>query len=206
MTHTFSIRESLRFGWEKTRLHSGLLFKVLITLFAVQVGNSIASKVLEGTLEGFFAIVLFAIVGLALGAGFMRIALKIAKHESPTYADILPPLGMVWEYALASFLTGLIILGGLILLIIPAIYFAIRYMFVRFAVLEGAGITGSLRASAKMTLGVKWKLLGFSLAMIGINILGALAVMVGLLVTIPVTLIAYAHIYTVLKKRVEGNA
>ena len=206
MTHTFSIRDAVRFGWEKTRSHSGLLFKVIITLFAVQIGNSIASKVLEGTIEGFFASLLFAIVGVVLGTGFMRITLKIARGEQAMYGDLIPPLKLAWEYFVASLLSGLIIFGGLILLIIPGIYFMLRYMFVRFAVLDGAGILGSLSSSAKMTVGVKWKLLVFGLAMIGLNILGALALMIGLLLTIPITMIAYAHVYDILKKNVEVGA
>lgn len=206
MTDIFSIRESIRFGWEKTRTHSGLVFKVVITLFAIQFGSSIASKVLEGTLEGVFATLLFTIVGVVVGAGFANVALKLSKSQHTDYADIIPPLGIVWEYAVATLLVVLIILGGFILLIIPAFYFALRYMFVNFAVLEGEGITGSLRASAKMTLGVKWKLLKFGIVMIGVNILGALAFMIGLLVTIPVTLIASAYVYDILKKRVEVKA
>jgi len=206
MTHSFSIKEALRFGWDKTRAHSGLLFKVMITIFAVQVASSIVEKVLEGTVRGFFATVLLLIIGVVVGIGFTHIALKLAKGESAVYRDILPPAKLGWDYVLASFLTGLIIFGGLILLIIPGIYFALRYMFVRFAVLEGTGVMGSLRQSAKMTVGIKWKLLGFGLVMIGVNILGFLALMVGLLITIPLTLIAYAHVYDVLKKNVEVKA
>ncbi len=33
----FLISEALQFGWEKTKAHSGLLFQVLLTLFALQV-------------------------------------------------------------------------------------------------------------------------------------------------------------------------
>jgi len=206
MTHLFSIKDALRFGWEKTRAHSRVLFLVLITLFALQVGNSITTKVLENTWEGFFASLLFAIVGAVLGVGLTRIALKIAQHHTVSYNDVLPPFKMVWEYVAASFLAGLIIFGGFLLLIIPGIYFALRYMFVRFAVLDGGGIMGSLRISATMTLGIKWKLLGFSLVLIGVNILGMLALGIGLLISIPVTLIAYAHVYEILKKRVEVKA
>jgi len=200
MTHTFSIKEALQFGWEKTRKHSGLLFQVVITLFAVQILSSIAGEVLEGTIDGIFAALLAAIVGAVIGVGAMRIVLKIATHQHTSYADIIPPLGLVWQYVVVTFFAALIIFLGLILLIIPGIYFALRYMFVRFAVLEGAGIKGSLSQSAKMTQGIKWKLLGFMLVLGLVNILGFLALIIGLLVTIPVTLIAYAHVYTVLKK------
>ncbi len=206
MTDIFSIREALRFGWEKTRNNSGLLFSIIISVFALQVVSSVVADELGKTWEGFFVGFLFGAVGVVLGVGFTRVVLKIAKSERAGYKDIIPPFKLLWEYVVVSFLAGLIIFGGLLLLIVPGIYFILRYAFVRFAVLEGAGITGSLRQSAKMTLGVKWDLLGFFLIMIGINILGALAFMVGLLITIPVTFIAYARLYHLLKKNVEDKA
>ncbi len=46
-----------------------------------------------------------------------------------------------------------------------------------------------------MTVGVKWHLLGFLLIVALLNLLGAIVFLVGLLVTVPVTMIAYAHIY-----------
>jgi uncharacterized membrane protein len=80
-------------------------------------------------------------------------------------------------------------------------YLSLRYSMARFAVVDGEGITDSLRKSAQETKGVKWHLLGFFLALIGLNILGAVALLVGLLVTLPVSAIAYAHVYLKLKNR-----
>lgn len=46
-----------------------------------------------------------------------------------------------------------------------------------------------------MTEGVKWKLLGFCIVMGLINIVGLVALVVGVLVSFPVTNLAYLHIY-----------
>lgn len=206
MKSSFSIEEALRFGWTKTRAHSGLLFQIMLTLFAVQVAGSIVDKVLHDTLEGFFALMALNIIGLFLGVGFTLITLKLARGEHAAYRDIWPSLKLVWHYFCATAVSGLLIVLGLILLIVPGIYLLLRYSMVRFAILDGSGITDSLRKSAAMTKDIKWKLLGFFIVLVALNILGVLLLLVGLLVTIPVSAIAYAHVYQKLNSRVESAA
>jgi uncharacterized membrane protein len=91
------------------------------------------------------------------------------------------------------------------LLIIPGIYLMLRYSMVRFAVIDGASVTDSLRKSAELSQGVKWHLLWFILAVIAINIVGAILLLVPLLVTVPVTMIAYAHVYQKLLGRAHAE-
>ena len=195
MEHHFSIEESLKFGWSKTKAHSSLLFQVMLTLFALQVVSSIVTKVLGHSMQGVAASIVLAVVTLFVGVGFTIITLKIARGEHASYADIMPHLSLVWRYLVANLLSGLFVAIGFILLIIPGVYLMLRYAMVRYAILDGAGITDSLSKSAHMTDGVKWKLLGFFAVLILINIVGAILLLVGLLVTVPVTMIAYAHVY-----------
>lgn len=206
MTSSFSIEEALRFGWAKTRAHSGLLFQVLLTLFAVQVVGSIIDKVLHDTLQGILAMIAITIVSVVVGAGFVVILLKIAKGEHAVYRDIVPPARLVWNYFVVSAFSGLITVLGLILLIVPGVYLFLRYSMVRFAIIDGAGIQESFRISARMTEGIKWRLLGLILVFVLINIAGALFLLIGLLITIPVTMIGFAHVYQKLSARVESVA
>ena len=53
----------------------------------------------------------------------------------------------------------------------------------------------AFRESARITDGVKWKLFGFFLATVFLNIVGALCLVLGLLVSIPVSMLAYVHLY-----------
>lgn len=203
----FLVGEAIGFGWHKTRAHSALLFQGVLTLFALQVLISIVDKVLGGTLQGMLAAFALAVVSVFLGAGFTIIVLKLAKGEHASYRDILPRGNVVWHFFCASSAVVVVIVLGFILFIIPGIYLLLRFSMVRFAVLElspseGAhSIRNALRHSTKLTEGVKWRLLGFLLVLLGINILGAILLMVGLLVTIPVSALAYAHVYLKLKNR-----
>lgn len=202
MTHPpFAIGESIKFGWHKTRTHSGVLFQGMLALFALQVMSSIVDKVLKDTVEGFLAMLALTVVSVIVGAGFTVITLKLAKGEHASYKDLVPQGALVWHYFCASVLAGLLCVLGLLALIVPGVYLLLRFSMVRFAILEGSGITQSLKKSSELTVGVKWRLLGFFLALIGLNVLGALALLIGLLITVPVSAIAYAHVYLALKHR-----
>ncbi len=238
MTHSFSIKEAIVFGWHKLKAHSQLVFGVVLTMFALQVASSLVEKSLQDTAIGAVASIVLALVGIVVGAGMTLIFLKLAKGEHTKYADIVPPWKLVWKYFCTSLLTGLIsflplMAGGLaslallastgsinfsegapvaghewafaIALVIMAvaaafaIYFAIRYSMARLAVLEDSDILKSLSKSTKLTHNAKPRLALFALAIVGLNILGLLALVVGLLVTIPISLLAFAHVYLKLK-------
>jgi len=205
MSSPFSIGESIRFGWEKVRTHSGIIFKVILTLFVVQIAQSVITAVPLPPLERMMALVVLGVFNIVIGTGAVVISLKLARSKPAHYADIVPPLELVVRYFFASLLAGIVIVLGLIALVIPGIYFLLRYSMVRFAIVDGKGIVESLRESGRITDGVKWKLLLFYLALIGLNLLGLLVLFVGLLVTIPVSMIAYAHVYQKLHARVERS-
>src|SRR3989344_5400904 len=198
----FLIGESLRFGWYTMRAHSALVFQVVLTLLALEVAHAIVQKVLEGTALGLLASLVLVAATAVLGIGATRITLRLAQGHAAQYADPLPPMRLLWPYIAASLLAGLAVVGGLILLILPGIWVAVRLSMVRFEVIDGAGIRESLNKSWALTEGHFWRLFLFMLALILLNILGAALLMVGLLISIPVTMLAYAHVYQKLKKGV----
>lgn len=205
MHHTFSIKESFAFGWRKTKQHSGLLLRTMLILFALQVAQALVGTVLEHQPIGILASVAIFAAEAVVGIGFTLITLKIAKGVRATYADITPPARLVWEYILASLLAGLMIAAGLLLFIVPGVYLAVRFSMVRFAVLEGEGVIGSIKKSGTLTEGVKWRLLGFLLVCGLLNAAGIIFFAIGLLVSVPVTAVAYAHVYQKLHARHHGE-
>lgn len=181
------------------RAHSALVFQVVLTLLALEVARAIVQEVLAGTALGFLASLVLIVATVVLGVGATRIALRLAQGHPAHYADIVPPVRLLWPYIAAAVLTGLAVIGGLILLILPGIWVMVRLSMVRFEVIDGAGIRESLNKSWALTEGHFWRLLGFLVVMVLLNIVGAALLMVGLLVSIPVTMIAYAHVYQKLK-------
>lgn len=238
MTHAFSVKEAIVFGWHKLKAHSALVFQVVLTMFALQIASSLVQKGLGGTALGAAASIVLAVLGIILGAGTTLILLRLAKGEPTRYRDIVPAMWLVWRYFCTSLLTGIIsflpiaagalaslallvstgsinfsegapidghewaFAGAMLIMLVAvcfAAYFAIRYSMARLAVLEGTAILESLTKSTKLTHNAKRRLALFALAIIGLNILGFAALMVGLLVTIPVSLLAFARVYLKLK-------
>lgn len=234
MTHSFSIKESIIFGWSKLKERSGLIFGVILTMFALQVVSSIVQEALEGLPLGALLSIILAVVGVVLGAGATLIFLRIAKGEPARYRDVVPQARVVWRYFATNILTGVIALAplvaggivsftllalsgsinfseglpaegsapmlalaGLIMAVafVGAVYLGVRYSMARLSAVDGANIFESLSNSAKLTRGVKGRLMLFALAIIGLNLIGLLALVVGLLVTIPVSMLAFTHIY-----------
>jgi len=72
-------------------------------------------------------------------------------------------------------------------------------MFVPYLVIDrGLGPIESMKESWRVTKGNKWQLFLLFLALIGINLLGVAALVVGLLVSVPITMLAAAHAYRTL--------
>lgn len=146
-------------------------------------------------LAGLYAALITALPVLAAMAVFLPLGFFIAGPEL-SFSE-----GATVELA-GRVLTAALVVGlGMFVGIIGALYFALRYSMVRFAVVDGAAIRESLKKSAHLTDGVKWKLVLFVLAAILVNILGLLALLVGVLVSLPVTMLAHGHIYLKLKER-----
>jgi uncharacterized membrane protein len=75
----------------------------------------------------------------------------------------------------------------------------LRFFMATYATIDGAGFTESFKRSTELTEGHKWNLLGFVLVLFIINILGAIPLGLGLVVTTPITMVAWGHVYEKLK-------
>jgi uncharacterized membrane protein len=61
-----------------------------------------------------------------------------------------------------------------------------------------------MRRSSQITQSVKRKLLGFGIVLAIINWIGVICLLVGLLVTVPLTLLAYSWVYRKLLSQTES--
>ena len=85
-------------------------------------------------------------------------------------------------------------------------YLGVRFQFYNYLLVSGdTGVIDALHQSFVMTKGAVWKLSLFALLVVLINIAGLLVFIVGLLATIPMTLIAYARVYRILQQRLAGT-
>jgi uncharacterized membrane protein len=131
-------------------------------------------------------------------------AFYLAAHDNPDTVDLsaLWHPRPFWKYLGASILLGLAVAIGFVLLIVPGVIFALMFLFTTFIVIDyELGPIEAMTESNRITRGHKWQLLGFGIVLTLINLLGVLALVVGLLVSIPVSTLAFAHAYRVLSGR-----
>lgn len=184
-THNFNQRQVLGQAWSKTKEHFWYLLGAgLVTII---VGSVIDS-----------ALPILGSIGMALAT--TTVALVIMHGHKPGYDDLLTGFKswkIIWHFVVAEILYAIIVLLGLICFIFPGIYIAIRLRFFRFMIVEdeNLGPIDALKKGWAMTRGKFWKLFWLTVVLLGINILGALLLLVGLLFTIPFTILAGAFLY-----------
>ena len=190
--------EIFSFGWKKTKENFLFLLGILVIFALVSVLNG----ALQEAFRPQFGVLVF-IIGIAfwllnvlLELGYFKIVLKLIAGEKPTYRQLYEHYPLFLNFLLASILMGLIILGGFILLILPGIYLAVRLQFVPILVADkGLPPVDAVKAGWNLTKGRWLNVFVFDLLLIGLNILGVLALLVGLLVTIPMSSVSFAYFY-----------
>lgn len=202
---TFSTGAMVRFGWETFKKRPWFFIGVTALIFLL---SGIASQLgaYGEQAKGVVLVIALAGVFLSIVAQTLvkmgAISFGIKAHDTPESAavkDLWSP-EMFWPYLGASILVGLCVVLGLLLLVIPGIMLALRWMFVQYLVIDKKlGVIAAMKESARITKGHRWQLLVFLLAIAGLNILGVLALVVGLLVSVPVTTFALVHAYRTLE-------
>jgi len=189
----FSIKESLKYGWQKSKENMELA--LYATLIMLAVGW------LAGGLSPIGLIILIFMIIVRIG--YTKMFLRIYDGETPKLGDLFKEYKTFWRYLGVSVLFPLVVLCGTLLLIIPGIIWAIRFSFAPIIVIDNKiGPVKSMKESWAITKGGFWKLLMFWIILAIFNIAGMTFFGIGLLITIPVSTFASVQIYrTLLQKR-----
>lgn len=203
MQKRFSISEAVKFGFETTK--KNLLFFVLLVLIIAAFSYTPGFITERLPKENWYIILLvsivFWIVNALIQAGEIKIALKFIDGKKGEFSDLFSQSPILLNYIAGSILYGLIVFAGLLLLVVPGIIWAIKLQFFGYLIVDkGMGPIEALKASWEITKGVKMQLFLLALANIGVIILGVLALVIGLFVAIPTTVLASAYVFRKLSK------
>jgi len=140
------------------------------------------------------------IVAGPISAGYYLTINRIRKGESINFSNFFDGFRMFMPVMIVSMLSGLIISIGMILLVIPGIFFSVIYLFAMPLVVFGKLDFWAAMESSRIIITKNFKeAFLFGLMIVGINIMGLLALGFGVLITIPlsyaVILMAYEDIY-----------
>lgn len=194
----FDIGKAINYAWEAFKDNWIFLVVAFILAGFIQgIPNSLTGALKENLIGLQIILNLVGMVlALFVSMAFIRISLKLVDQERPDWPDLWLSYPKFWYYLAGQILYGLIVLGGLILLIVPGIIWAIKYQFTGYLILDqDMDPVEAIKRSGEMTKGVKGELFLFGLTLFGLNLLGFLACCVGTLVTAPMSAIATAYVY-----------
>jgi len=205
----FSKFQALSFGWRKTKSNFFFFASLLILIGGLVFTLNTIGKLLqqEGFLYSSWVIDLFDFVlQMIITLGLIKISLNFYDETRSKIVDIFSQWRLTSKYLIALIIYFLIAGIGFVLLVFPGIYFLIRfYFFDYFLVDKKMGPIESLKESWHATKGSTWNLFLLFLVLILINILGGLVFLIGLFVTIPVSMLALAFVYRKLSVKLENE-
>ncbi|MFT6829805.1 MAG: hypothetical protein ACJAV6_000646 [Candidatus Paceibacteria bacterium] len=139
------------------------------------------------------------LLGMFISLGFIRFILNIVDEKERKVEDLFRGANSVEHFlffiVVVMLYTALIGLGT-VLLVIPGIVALVGFVFAQYLIAEEkSGIFESLKESWNMTSKNRWKIFWLMIVVLFFNIFGALALVIGLFITVPMTYLIYARLY-----------
>ena len=187
MEKTFSIGDAFR---EARAILKTNFWLIIGQYLLISLGLGIMFSVLfgRGALVG----------GIITGYIFAKWSLSYVRKGSFKYEDLFEGVTLTKfvYFICALFLVGISIVGGLLLLVIPGIIFAVRLSFVKYLIVEkDLKPMAALRESKRITKGNRWKLFWLYVVVFLVNLLGFICIIIGLFYTLPLTRLVIASVY-----------
>ncbi|MFH1645231.1 MAG: hypothetical protein ABIB11_02315 [Candidatus Omnitrophota bacterium] len=193
----FLKKEAIASGWNAFKSQKGMFIGIVFisALFYI-IPNFLQDNLKDAQILAALIGVAAWVLQSAIAMGMARVSLQVTDKGSSSVSELFSCFSLLLKYIAASVLYGLMVFIGMILLIVPGIIVAMRgQFFVYYIIDEGAGPIEALKKSFEITKGSVVNLLLLSLVTILLNIVGVLAIGLGIFVSIPITLVAYAFVY-----------
>ncbi|RKY61437.1 MAG: hypothetical protein DRP95_02875 [Candidatus Latescibacterota bacterium] len=200
------VKWCIREGWKALRRYPGALVGAFLIATAIQILVALPGAGSTEERQILLTLVALLVAG-PLEAGQSWVVLKGVRGKGPKVGDLWEGFRRFGDALLAYVLTSLIILVGFLLLVVPGVLFWLRYSVVFYALMD-RGLSGreAMEESSRLTKGHRGRIFLLGLALLGVNILGAAALLVGLLVTMPLSYAAMAALYEQLKAEKGSKA
>lgn len=176
--NVFDPIDPIRYGWNTLRSNLQFFFVLMIT---VAVLYNLPSLVWMFILSGAAAydtsviITIFALIVIVsvviyqvIELGLLDIALSFRDGSSPQIGDLFRQYPLFLKFLVASIIYSMMVFFGLMLLMVPGIYLALKYQLYGYIIVDrGLGPIEALKESSRMTAGAIMSLFVFWLALGG---------------------------------------
>ncbi len=208
MSKTFSYKEAVMFGWNMTKKHLQFLLSFTAVLFVVVLLFNLlmGSDVVKSNMLLLFVFqIVYLVIIFVFTAALMWISLRVVDGKSVSWKEISGNeaffWNVLWKFFLTNILYGIVTMVGFILIIVPGFIWMLKYQFAPYLVIDKKmGVMESMKMSGQITDGYKWTLFGFWIVVMIIELIGLAIFFVGLIVAVPIVMIATAYVYRLIQK------
>lgn len=208
------VTNCIKRGIELTKRHFGAILVIGIVYILISMGvgfveGFVTSLVTPSAPEGggyaFSPLavpiqIVSAIISLVLAAGVTRAALNICAGREANVGNLFGEAGKVITLTAASILFYIMLVVGLLLLIVPGIFVALRFGFFVTAIVDrNLSAIDALKYSYRITTNNALSLFGLGILCFMIALAGALVLLVGLIFALPVITLAFTLAYRFLQ-------
>ena len=173
------IGDCIQRGWDLAIQNLGPLIGYACVIIAIGTGLTLIPII--GWIVG-------VVISPSLSAGYFVYVRKKLRGERAEFADFFGAFNYLGQLFLLGLVSWILVAIGTLLCILPGLYLAVGYMFSSFLVVSrNLDFWQGMETSRKAVTANLGSVIILLLALLGINILGALACLVGLIFTIPLT-------------------
>ena len=214
---TYSPTEAIGYGWRKFRASPGTL---LVPVLVLGVGLILLSALLQSILVGgsdlasmrsmgpmsVLVNMVTTIAAQLVSAALIKAGLEVVDGRRPGLGELFAGWDKV-QVLIAALLIGVLETIGILLCIIPGLIVAFLVQFTMYFIVDrGSSATQAIKESFSMTSANVANILLFFVLAFLVTLLGALACFVGLLVAVPVVIVAQAYTFRVLQRQPVSQA
>ncbi|NTW81866.1 MAG: hypothetical protein HGB36_00635 [Chlorobiaceae bacterium] len=183
---TINVQEYIGQAWKMFKEHVGEFVGFTLIIF---VASALSSKIFAGS-------IVISAAASSFYAGYAIAAFRILTGQPFEFSDFFKGFNYFLPLFLAGLAGGFLVMIGLALLVIPGIYLAVCYMFTTFLIIDyRMEFWQAMETSRKIITKHWFAFFGFTFVLFLVNLLGVLALGIGILVSIPVTACASAIAY-----------
>jgi uncharacterized membrane protein len=195
------IGKALAYAWKKFSANPVnwillALIPFLALAFSYVLQFLLSRNGFTGLLLGWFFSIVFYLVALIVQYGLVRAALLTTEGREVSPGDAWKDTSRLGNYIIASILVALLSMVGLILCCVGTLIVTFFAWFTPFFVIDrGMAPVDAIKASFQLVSKHIGKLILFLIVVILLYFIGGVVCFVGLLVTMPLALIATAFVY-----------
>jgi len=194
----FCVNGAIREAWEAVKknffLYCGVLLVVLLLSF---ISGTVSSQFKENSPAIYIVLTLVIwFLSIIVKIGVLKINLLIAKGKEAGLLELFSHIELFLKFLVAGILYALMVVIGLLLLVVPGIYLALKYQFFGYLLVDkNMGPLEALKRSGEMTKGAMWDLFFLAVNIGALNLIGMVCLLVGSFVTVPIGWVATAKVY-----------